>query len=228
MIHVYYCNFSAILKFRFIFVLIFIILLLIHKQMSSFKELSQNPWFRMFSFLALLLLPYLFWQLILLFGENGGFFHSKFGIDISTDNFFGSFWKKTTLLIGTFFVNISVPLVHLFGYTTFSYDNVIGLEGHVGWLVTRDCLGIGSFVIFLSLILAYPAPMKLKAIFGVAGFFMILFLNVLRIVLLTIGEKDFPDSLDFLHYNAFRVIVFGAIFLTWGLFFYMIKKYEKA
>lgn len=187
----------------------------------------MQAWIKLAKFLSILILPYLTWQIILLYGENGGMLAERLGFSVNIDTAFRGFWSEFTRDAGAFFILLTEPIVQLFGHETFSQRNIMGIVGERGVSIARACLGFGSSIIFISLILAYPAKLKHKLIFGFTGIIVIFILNIIRIVVLTIGQKNFPDSLDFWHHHGFKAMVFGFIFLIWMGFFYVIGKSEK-
>lgn len=115
---------------------------------------------------------------------------------------------------------MSYPLID----RTLVEENLIGIQNTSGVIIGAPCDGISLFILFGSFLFAFKGFKAFNLIFGAIGCVLIHFLNVLRILSLTIIVKHYPESLDFHHSYTFTLFVYLFIF---GLWFLRIKIYEK-
>lgn len=122
-------------------------------------------------------------------------------------------------------------LLNLFGYSTYQYDNVVGIKNYSGIRILFPCLGIKMWIAFISLIAAYPTRQKLKVKLGyiVVGIGIIHFCNIIRMSLLTLssryyGSEPLHDKIFQRHHDIFNLVV-GAVVLI--MFYIWVKRYNK-
>ena len=111
----------------------------------------------------------------------------------------------------------STELLNWFGFDA-SYQvlpHTVSLNSLVCVSVGAPCNGLALFALFVSFILATPVSIKPKLIFIPLGISVIFLLNVIRIAVLTLNVKYYPESVDFNHHYLFTFIVYGVTFWIW-------------
>lgn len=93
----------------------------------------------------------------------------------------------------------------------------VGIDGTHGLWVGDACNGLELFALFTGFVLAYPGPWKRKLWFIPLGLVVIHFLNVIRVVALSLIDYHAPEYLEFNHTYTFTIFVYGCVFLLWML-----------
>lgn len=114
-------------------------------------------------------------------------------------------------------------LLNIFGYDIEIYGKTIKIIGSYGVHLDRGCLGRNTLGLFIGFILVFPGNFLNKLWFMILGVIIFIFLNVSRIVALTIIENICPQNLDFNHHFTFKIIVYIVIFFLWT---WWIRKYS--
>lgn len=122
-------------------------------------------------------------------------------------------------------VKATGKILNIFGYSTFSEANRVGIVESSGIVIGPPCNGISLFALHVGLIIAYPSPWKAKWLLMLGGILMIHVLNLARLVGLAIIAKSNPESLSFHHSYTFTTIIYCLIFLSWYLW---IKRLDRA
>ena len=84
-----------------------------------------------------------------------------------------------------------------------------------GVWVGDKCNGMELFALFTIYVLAFPGPWRKKLWYVPLGIVSIHLINALRIAILTIIERDSPETLDFNHNYTFTILVYSFIFFLW-------------
>lgn len=101
-----------------------------------------------------------------------------------------------------------------------------------GQYVSRIIEGCNSFsiiILFLAFIIAFSGSLKATVLFGFFGSLLIYFVNLLRIIALSVLYYRYPNYQDILHNLLFPAIIYGLTFMlwiTWVKFFSNITKNE--
>ena len=93
--------------------------------------------------------------------------------------------------------------------------NMIFCNGKRLLRVGEECSGLVLFVLFAGFIICYPGKWKDKLWFIPLGVSLIFFVNLLRMVLLSINFKYYHSSFAFNHHVTFTYSVYLFIFLLW-------------
>lgn len=83
--------------------------------------------------------------------------------------------------------------------------------------VIEGCNSISVIILFVSFILAFADNFKRTTIYLLAGSVLIYSINLIRIVILSIGLYHYPWRKDILHTIIFPLIIYGLVFLLWML-----------
>lgn len=124
----------------------------------------------------------------------------------------------------------SESILQLIGYETFTipyYKNEsirLALNNQFVVQVIEGCNGISVIILFMSFVLAFFSGWKKTLFFIFGGAVLIYVLNVIRIVLITMGIYHYPQYTDLLHDILFPLFIYGVVFLLWVLW---VKQYKK-
>ena len=115
----------------------------------------------------------------------------------------------------------SEALLNSFGYKTQVLPHPdepsmkVILNGQFLARIIEGCNGVSVIILFLSFIIAFAGKFKTTLFYIISGSVLIYAINLLRIVLLTIGIYHYPEYEDVLHTVIFPGIIYGLVFLLW-------------
>ena len=89
------------------------------------------------------------------------------------------------------------------------------LNGQYLGRIIEGCNSVSVIVLFLSFIVAFSGEFKTTIFYILAGSVLIYTVNLLRIVILTLGLYHYPQYADVLHTVIFPGIIYGMVFLLW-------------
>ena len=81
--------------------------------------------------------------------------------------------------------------------------------------VIEGCNAVSVIVLFLSFIVAFSGKPKATFFYILSGSVLIYAVNLIRIVLLTMGLYHYPQHEEILHSVVFPAIIYGMVFLLW-------------
>jgi len=81
--------------------------------------------------------------------------------------------------------------------------------------VIEGCNSISVIILFVSFIIAFSAQFKTTFFYVLAGSVLIYTVNLLRIVVLSMGLYHYPNQEAILHTVIFPAIIYGMVFLLW-------------
>ncbi len=93
--------------------------------------------------------------------------------------------------------------------------------------IIEGCNGISVIILFLSFIVAFSGKLKTTFFYILSGSVLIYVVNLIRIVLLTIGIYHYPEYEDVLHTVIFPAIIYGLVFLLWIFWVNRFSKLNK-
>ena len=93
--------------------------------------------------------------------------------------------------------------------------------------IVEGCNAISVIILFVSFIIAFSGKFKTTVLFIIAGVFLIYFLNVIRIAILTVLLFHFPENEHILHGVLFPLIIYGLVFILWVFWVNKYSKYAK-
>ena len=91
----------------------------------------------------------------------------------------------------------------------------LGIDGTFGVWIGDPCDGIELFALFIGFLLAFPTNYKNLWWFLPLGVLAIHFLNLLRVVGLSILQYYKPELLEFNHTYTFTILVYGFVMFLW-------------
>ncbi len=81
--------------------------------------------------------------------------------------------------------------------------------------IIEGCNSISIIILFTSFILSFFARFKITLLYIITGAVIIYIMNIVRIVILTIGIYEYPKYTSFLHGIVFPLIIYGTVFILW-------------
>lgn len=129
--------------------------------------------------------------------------------------------------------NQSEVLLNSFGYNVqvLPHPNEpsmkVILNGKFLARIIEGCNGVSVIILFLSFIVAFSGTFKTTFFYIFSGSVLIYAVNLIRIVLLTIGMYHYPEYEYVLHTVIFPGIIYGLIFLLWIFWVNRFSKLNK-
>ena len=127
-------------------------------------------------------------------------------------------WLRLLLL------DMSTGILNLLGFTTIHDDYIMLVAGHGSIQVVYKCLGLGVISFFVAFVVAYPKPVKSKAIFIVTGIIVLQILNMIRFMLLAVFWTK-TDSTLIDHHSIFNFIIY--LIVAVSLYFWVKEPVNK-
>ncbi len=120
------------------------------------------------------------------------------------------------LLLGT-----SAFLLQQMGYVTYTSDILLYVYGHGGVKLVYSCLGYGVMSFFAAFVLAWPKPIKSKALFLPVGLLLIQSLNIVRFILLSLHGNKQLENLKIDHHSLFNLILY---LMVMGILYWWVNR----
>lgn len=112
-------------------------------------------------------------------------------------------------------------LLTTFGYNTeiLAHPNEpsmkLMLNGKYLARIIEGCNSISVIILFISFVIAFSGKLKSTFLYILSGSVLIYTVNLLRIVILSLGLYYYPNYSNFLHTVVFPGIIYGMVFLLW-------------
>lgn len=90
--------------------------------------------------------------------------------------------------------------------------------------IIEGCNAVSVIILFVSFVAAFSGKLKPTVLFMLGGSLLIYFLNILRIIVLTVLVYNFPEQEHFLHGVVFPLMIYGVVFVLW---IFWVKKYSR-
>lgn len=103
-------------------------------------------------------------------------------------------------------------------YLSYQFDESfarLSLDGKYVARVVEGCNALSVMILFLSFVIAFKGRFFKTLIFSTLGILIIHLLNVLRISLLVIGLRYYPEYKELMHDIIFPLFIYGVVFLLW-------------
>lgn len=85
--------------------------------------------------------------------------------------------------------------------------NIVIFEHGLRLLILNQCNGLTPFILYTAAMIAYPTRYSIKTKWFFGGMFLLLTLNMLRIIMITLVVIKYPDSFDWAHNIVGRYII---------------------
>ena len=111
----------------------------------------------------------------------------------------------------------SITLEHIFRIDIITYEHVIGVinwnETYSYVNVAPECTSLKQWLHWVFLMLLFPGPWKHKLWYIPLGLVIIEWVNVIRVVGITLCMIPFPGHFDFFHDYVFKTMFYLFIFI---------------
>ncbi|HSM64628.1 MAG TPA: exosortase family protein XrtF [Gillisia sp.] len=91
--------------------------------------------------------------------------------------------------------------------------------------IIEGCNSISIIILFTSFILSFFARFKITFLYIITGAVIIYIMNIVRIVILSIGIYEYPKYTSFLHGIVFPLIIYGTVFILWVFWVRLFSKF---
>lgn len=112
-------------------------------------------------------------------------------------------------------VSVSAGILQSLGYDLYATGRLIGIGESAGIYLVDGCSGIAAIGLFVGFVIAYPGEWVPRMAFIFMGIGIIYFVNVIRIVILSITQVQWPSMFDVTHDYSTTAIFYLVIFLLW-------------
>ncbi len=93
--------------------------------------------------------------------------------------------------------------------------------------IVEGCNSASIIILFASFILAFFGKPLITFFYLFAGSVIIYSINILRIVILSIGIYEYPQYSGFLHSVFFPLAIYGTVFILWIIWVRIYSKWKK-
>lgn len=83
--------------------------------------------------------------------------------------------------------------------------------------MVEGCNSISIIILFISFVIAFSGKAKTTFFFIIAGSTLLYAVNLIRVVVLSVGLYHYPWRREILHTVIFPAIIYGMVFLLWML-----------
>jgi exosortase family protein XrtF len=111
-----------------------------------------------------------------------------------------------------------IALKNFEGEIQVSRVSVIYIDGKAIMHISDECNGLELFILYIGFLLAMPARIKRKLIFGLIGILIIHIVNVFRCIGLCLLLMNWDTYFDIAHHYIFKIMVYSVIFILWVIF----------
>jgi len=111
-----------------------------------------------------------------------------------------------------------IALKNFEGEIQVSRVSMIYCDGKAIMNIADECNGLELFVLYFGFLIAMPATIKRKLLFGLSGIFIIHAVNILRCVGLGLLLMNWDAYFDIAHHYIFKIMIYSVIFLLWVIF----------
>ena len=91
----------------------------------------------------------------------------------------------------------------------------------------EGCNSLSVIILFISFMIAFAGRLKPTVLYILSGSVLIYAVNLIRIVILTIGLYHYPWRREILHTVIFPLIIYGLVFLLWMFWVNSFSKFKK-
>jgi exosortase family protein XrtF len=117
--------------------------------------------------------------------------------------------------------NQSAKLLNILNFDaflSFEFDEPfarMSIDGKYVARVVEGCNAMSVMILFVSFVIAFKGRFFKTLIFSSIGVLIIHLLNILRIALLVIGLRYYPEYKELMHDIIFPLFIYGVVFLLW-------------
>ncbi|WP_298155292.1 exosortase family protein XrtF [Flavobacterium sp.] len=101
------------------------------------------------------------------------------------------------------------------------------VEGHAVARIVEGCNAVSVMILFVAFIVAFSSRFLKTTLFIFSGVLLIHVLNVIRVGLISVAMRTYPQYKDFLHDIVFPLFIYGVVFGLWVLWINKFSSYAK-
>ena len=112
-------------------------------------------------------------------------------------------------------------LANLFGYqaTVYQHESELSMKfylgNHYSFRLVEGCNSVSIIILFIAFIVAFSGSFSATILFGIFGILVIYLMNLIRLVVISVLVKEYPQYDYFLHDLLFPAIIYGTVMLLW-------------
>ena len=93
--------------------------------------------------------------------------------------------------------------------------------------IIEGCNGMSVIILFIAFVVSFRDTWQRTTLFVLAGSVLIYVVNLIRIVLLTIGLYHYPWRSEIMHEVIFPLAIYGMVFMLWMFWVRGFAKQQK-
>lgn len=93
--------------------------------------------------------------------------------------------------------------------------------------IIEGCNAVSIIILFVAFMLAFFGKTKSTLLYILSGAVIIYAMNIVRIVILSVGLYEVPQYGHFLHRIIFPLIIYGTVFILWVVWIRIYAKQKK-
>ncbi len=93
--------------------------------------------------------------------------------------------------------------------------------------IIEGCNSVSVLILFISFIIAFSGKLKVTFLYILSGSVLIYIVNLIRIVMLSMGIYHYPEQTEIMHTVVFPAIIYGMMFLLWIFWVNRFSKLKK-
>ncbi len=106
-----------------------------------------------------------------------------------------------------------------------SGNYMISINNKYAVTIIEGCNGVSVMILFAAFVIGFSRGFGKTSKFLIMGIIILYIMNILRIVILTIGIHYYPDHGNLFHEIIFPLIIYGTVLMLW---LYWVKNYNYA
>jgi exosortase/archaeosortase family protein len=124
-------------------------------------------------------------------------------------------------------VFLTETILNLLGFTTYSIGNFLQISGTPGVIFAFGCLGFREMAFFVVFVLLQFGSWKNKLWYIPSGIILLIFVNILRAVIIALGQYRNPFQTDIIHDIISPILMYPTLLFLWLFWLTTYGKYEK-
>ncbi|MFI2742970.1 exosortase family protein XrtF [Zhouia sp. PK063] len=141
-----------------------------------------------------------------------------------------SYYENTPDVVTKIVADVATFFLRLVGYKVEikNLDNEPFVRLFIGnanvVTIVEGCNALSVIILFITFVIAFKGKLKSTLYYLIFGFISIYLINIIRIVLMTIGLIEIPKYRVVMHDLLFPAIIYGYVVVLW---FVWVKKYAN-
>lgn len=117
------------------------------------------------------------------------------------------------------YISTAAKILELMGYTVYTTDITLKVQGYSGFRLVYSCLGYGIISCFSAFVLSFPKPFRSRLVFLLTGLLLILILNLCRFIFLPLFYDPRLTIFSINHHDIFNgtlYVILLAVMYKWA------------